>query len=100
MRWVPLEANPEYLRDLGVKHGCKFVDVYGLDVDSLKSVPKPVLAVLLLYPLSQSAEDTSLGEPTESNNLILIKQVVSNACGTIALLHCIANNQHRIEFDG
>lgn len=103
MRWIPLEANPEvmnkYLRDLGVKHGCEFVDVYGLDSDSLKSVPKPVFAVLLLYPLSHSVEEMSLGEPMESSDVVLIKQVINNACGTIALLHSIANNQHRIKFE-
>lgn len=30
-----------------------------------------------------------------SKNLIFIKQIVSNACGTIAVIHSVANNLDR-----
>jgi len=38
---------------LGVQEDeAEFHDVYGIDADALDMVPQPVLAVLLLYPLT------------------------------------------------
>jgi len=31
-----------------------------------------------------------------SNNVIFVKQTISNACGTIALIHSVCNNVNRI----
>lgn len=67
MRWVPLEANPEVLNTfagkLGVDladQGFGFQDVYGLDDELLMMVPQPVLAVILLYPLTEELEEKRL----------------------------------------
>ncbi|XP_069701209.1 ubiquitin carboxyl-terminal hydrolase isozyme L3 [Periplaneta americana] len=81
------------------------VDVYGLDSDLLATVPRPVLAVLLLFPCSdkydehkaiQEAEVSEKGQ-TVSDNVYYLKQVVTNACGTIALIHSVANNADEIQ---
>ncbi|KAG4983165.1 hypothetical protein JHK87_027914 [Glycine soja] len=57
-RWLPLEANPDimnqFLWGLGLQEdGAKCCDVYGLDEKLLEiMVPKPVLAVFFLYPIT------------------------------------------------
>ena len=48
----------QYVQNLGVPATWQFTDVYGFEPDLLAFVPKPVVAVLLLYPLS---EKVSLG---------------------------------------
>ncbi|KAH6795093.1 ubiquitin C-terminal hydrolase 3 [Perilla frutescens var. hirtella] len=101
-RWLPLEANPDvmnqFLWGLGVSadEGECF-DVYGLDEELLEMVPKPVLAVLFLYPITPQSEeeriqqDSSVKVKESSNGVYFMKQTVGNACGTIGLLHAVGN---------
>lgn len=110
MAWIPLESNPEvmtkFLHTVGVPDSWSIVDVYGLDPDLLIMVPKPVLAVILLYPLSAEGQpfdktedkDTKTAEDETSppGSVYHIKQYIENACGTIALIHAIANNRETI----
>ncbi|KAA0187311.1 Ubiquitin carboxyl-terminal hydrolase, partial [Fasciolopsis buskii] len=102
MRWIPLESNPEvmnqFISKLGIEDGWEFVDVYGLDPELLAMVPKPVLAVMVLYPLSKKTEAQPLGEPVKNTSLMFIKQTIGNACGTVALLHAVTNNQDHLKF--
>ncbi|KAL2237896.1 ubiquitin carboxyl-terminal hydrolase 3 [Sesamum indicum] len=99
-RWLPLEANPDvmnqFLWGLGVAPDeAECFDVYGLDEELLEMVPKPVLAVLFLYPITAKSEeerilqDNALKEP--SGGVYFMKQTVGNACGTIGLLHAVGN---------
>lgn len=102
MSWVPLESNPEvmtkFLHKLGVPKKWSVIDVYGLDPDLLAIVPKPVLAVILLYPVaikSEKGEEVEEAKDDKSDTLDSVyhmKQCVANACGTIALVHGVANN--------
>lgn len=104
IRWLPLESNPDvmtsYLHGLGVPRHWSVCDVLGLDPDLLAMVPRPVLAVLLLYPLSDKAVAASLQQEKQiesegqhvSPDVIFMKQTIGNACGTVALVHSIANN--------
>lgn len=95
MRWIPLEANPEimeeYVQNLGVQNKLQFLDVYCLDEMMQSFLPAPVLAILLLYPLNDDTETLSVGEAMDTPGLIFIKQTVNNACGTVAILHALAN---------
>nr|CAD7405139.1 unnamed protein product [Timema poppensis] len=96
--------NPEFLHNLGVPAKWQLVDVYGLDADILAVVPRPVLAVLLLFPWSvkftdfnATKEDGTEKDQIVSDKVYFLKQVISNACGTIALIHSVANNTDKIQ---
>lgn len=107
-QWLPLEADPElmsrYLHQLGADsaHAFAFHDVYGVDAEMLGLVPSPVLAVLLLFPISPASEAfkreedariTLKGDAAQvvSDNLYYMKQTVGNACGTVGLTHAALN---------
>ncbi|RZC38440.1 ubiquitin carboxyl-terminal hydrolase [Asbolus verrucosus] len=108
MSLLPLESNPDvmnkFLHLLGVPSKWNIVDVYGLDGDALAWVPRPVLALILLFPCSEQfykhaeQECSKLKEEGQiiAADLFYMKQYVSNACGTIALIHSVANNMEKI----
>uniref|UniRef100_A0A669F6R6 Ubiquitin carboxyl-terminal hydrolase n=1 Tax=Oreochromis niloticus TaxID=8128 RepID=A0A669F6R6_ORENI len=92
---------------LGMKPTWQFGDVYGLDPELLSMVPRPVCAVLLLFPVTekyeafkQEEEEKLKDQPQEvSPDVYFIKQTIGNACGTIGLIHAVANNQAHLEFE-
>lgn len=106
---VPLESNPEvmnkFLQKLGVPCQWGVVDVMGLEPEMLSWVPRPVLSVMLLFPLSEAYEEHKQNEESNilskgqevSSNIFYMKQFISNACGTVALVHGVANNTDKIE---
>lgn len=109
VRWLPLESNPEvmnkFLAGMGVPESVKVCDVLGLDSELLAMVPRPVYALLLLYPLTSKSEEfmaqqesgiESAGQDL-SEDLYYMKQFVGNACGTVALMHAVANSTDKIE---
>ncbi|VVB13172.1 unnamed protein product [Arabis nemorensis] len=107
-RWLPLEANPEvmnqFLWGLGLApEDAECNDVFGLDDELLEMVPKPVLAVLVLYPITKKSEeerieqDKEIKEKVHSDKVYFMKQTVGNACGTIGLLHAIGNITSQIK---
>ncbi|URD78414.1 Ubiquitin carboxyl-terminal hydrolase, family 1 [Musa troglodytarum] len=111
-RWLPLEANPDVMNQfiwgLGVPEGvAEFNDVYGLGEELLDMVPKPVLAVLFLFPYSKEAEAERISNQEKasgnekkkpSENVYFLKQTVGNACGTIGVLHALGNASSHIKF--
>lgn len=106
---VPLESNPDvmnkFLQKLGVSEKWNVVDVIGLDPELLSFVPRPVIAVMLLFPLSDAYEKHKQAQENEilskgqnvTPDIFYMKQNLSNACGTIALVHSVANNIDKIE---
>ncbi|XP_018319205.1 ubiquitin carboxyl-terminal hydrolase isozyme L3 isoform X2 [Agrilus planipennis] len=94
----------KFMQTLGVEDKWSFVDVYGLDGETLQWVPRPVLAVMLLFPCNDKFEEFAKEEceqikqkgQTISPTVYFMKQFVSNACGTVALIHSIANNLDKI----
>ncbi|XP_046410689.1 ubiquitin carboxyl-terminal hydrolase isozyme L3 [Neodiprion fabricii] len=111
MAWVPLESNPEvmtkFLHKLGVPKNWGIVDVYGVDPDLLAVIPRPVLALILLYPITDKSDrfkndrEAKLKEDGQkiSEDIYYMKQCVSNACGTVALIHGVANNSDKIQLE-
>merc|ERR1712098_445687 len=62
-------------------------------------LPQPVLALMLLFPVSEQytqfckeQEAAIASQPPASEKLFYMKQTISNACGTVALIHSVANN--------
>jgi len=106
-RWVPLESNPEvlskYSKVLGATKG-SWIDVFALDEDSLAGIPPPVVAVILLFPISEQydqyckEQDELVKEKGQEfpADLFYLKQCVSNACGTVGVIHALANNAAEI----
>lgn len=109
--WLPLESNPEvmtkFVTCLGMKSTWQFGDVYGMDPMLLSMVPKPVCAVLLLFPVTEKYEAFKQEEEKKlkderqevSPDVYFVKQTIGNACGTIGLIHAVANNQTHLEFE-
>ncbi|TFK94120.1 cysteine proteinase [Polyporus arcularius HHB13444] len=105
-RWIPLESNPEVLTQWAVKAGliptqAHFEDIYGLDPELLGMVSQPVKAVILLFPISEVYEQkrreederiAAQGQPAIDPTVFWMKQTISNACGTMALLHALINS--------
>ncbi|XP_026732250.1 ubiquitin carboxyl-terminal hydrolase [Trichoplusia ni] len=106
---IPLESNPEvmnkFLQKLGVPSQWAIVDVMGLEPEMLSWVPRPVLSVMLLFPTSDPYEEHKQKEESDilskgqevSSNIFYMKQYISNACGTVALVHSVANNTDKID---
>ncbi|KAI3613510.1 hypothetical protein CBS9595_004343 [Malassezia furfur] len=101
--WVPLEANPELFGAWSAQLGLDtqqstFHDIFGLDEELLAMVPQPVHAVLCLLPLTPNiearhrSEDAAYTPPQGADKVLWFEQTIGNACGTIGLLHAIANS--------
>lgn len=115
IRFQPLESNPEsinqYLVKLGVDSSTGVSDILGFTDDLLAFVLRPVRAVIFLYPydhpniesdfslLQESDEERAQKDRELGKDLYVIEQTIGNACGTIALIHALANNRSVIKFE-
>ncbi|SPN98481.1 probable ubiquitin thiolesterase L3 [Cephalotrichum gorgonifer] len=107
--FIPLEANPELmttlLHKLGVSPALAVHDVYSLhDPDLLAFVPRPALAVLLVFPVSEKYEAHRREEDEareeyrgsgEGEGVLWFRQTIRNACGLMGLLHAVSNGPAR-----
>lgn len=84
---------------LGVSQTLAFHDIYSLDPELLALIPRPCYALIFLCPASiyhrardaeyqQQAEYTASGA---SEPVLWFRQTIGHACGSIALLHGLAN---------
>lgn len=107
--WRALEANPdvisEYSKSIGGPSNVHFCDVLSTEDWALEMTPAPVLALLLVYPITKASEsfskslqeenrkecETNEGKRKALNQIWFTKQTVGNACGTVALLHVFGN---------
>ncbi|CEM39732.1 unnamed protein product [Vitrella brassicaformis CCMP3155] len=100
--WLPLEADPslltEYIQLLGGP-AVRCVDVLSTDEWALQLIPRPVHALLLAFPTDGSRQDTPAAAATEDNGdqkVWFSRQTIGGACGTMAVLHAMANLTHRL----
>ncbi len=102
--WFPLESNPEVMNVYVEKMGLdiskySFQDVYSTEDWALEMVSRPVVSVIMLYPIKEKTEKYSADEQAKidkdgqivSDNTYFMKQTVGNACGTVGILHAIGN---------
>jgi len=84
-----------------------FGDVFGLDPELLMMVPQPCIAMMLLFPINKAHEDNSAIEKEKilkegqklPDNIWFMDQTIGNACGTVGLVHAIANNRDKLQLD-
>lgn len=107
--FIPLEANPQLmttlLHTLGVSPALAVHDVYSLtDPDLLAFIPRPALALLLVFPVSATYESHRLAEDAlvpaytgrgADEPVLWFRQTIRNACGLMGLLHAAANGAAR-----
>ncbi|KAI1770742.1 ubiquitin carboxyl-terminal hydrolase [Hypoxylon cercidicola] len=105
LAFIPLEANPELmttlLHKLGLSQALQVHDVYSItEPELLAFVPRPALAVLLVFPVSATYESARLAEDAgvpeyagkgDSEPVLWFRQTIRNACGLMGLLHAVAN---------
>ncbi|KAI9894980.1 MAG: hypothetical protein M1814_000202 [Vezdaea aestivalis] len=104
-QFIPLENNPEVmsslLYNLGMSRALAFHDVFSIDSpDLLAILPRPVYALLLVFPVSDAYEKARVSEDGSKEDysgsgseekVMWFKQTIGNACGLIGLLHAAAN---------
>uniref|UniRef100_A0A8C3HSM5 Ubiquitin carboxyl-terminal hydrolase n=2 Tax=Chrysemys picta bellii TaxID=8478 RepID=A0A8C3HSM5_CHRPI len=109
-RWFMIQKHffcCNFLKQLGIHPDWQFVDVYGMDPELLSMVPRPVCAVLLLFPVTEKYETFRTEEEERikaqgqnvRSSVYFMKQTINNACGTIGLIHAIANNRDKMNFE-
>ncbi|RFU77786.1 ubiquitin carboxyl-terminal hydrolase l3 [Trichoderma arundinaceum] len=111
--FIPLEANPQLLttliHKLGVSPALQMHDVYSLtEPELLAFIPRPALALLLVFPVSavyeshRMAEDSLAAEYNGTGDkepVLWWRQTIRNACGLMGLLHAVSNGPAK-EFIG
>lgn len=106
--FIPLECNPDLftqlIHSLGVSSNLVFQDVLSLDSDMLAFIPRPVLALILVFPTSEIYEkEKAIDESTrddykgrgDTEDVTWFKQTINNACGLYGILHAISNGEAR-----
>ncbi|TKS68400.1 Ubiquitin carboxyl-terminal hydrolase isozyme L1 [Collichthys lucidus] len=99
--FIFLPAVFQLMGSLGVGESWRFVDVVGLEDEQLSAVPKPCCALMLLFPLTQQHESFRQQQTDKvagDSEVYFLKQTAVNSCGTIALLHAVANNKSKPAF--
>jgi ubiquitin carboxyl-terminal hydrolase L3 len=90
---------------LGLSKSLAFQDVFSIDdPDLLAFVPRPALALLLIFPVSDAYEKFRHREDEHKDEyhgagphepVTWYKQTIGNACGLIGLLHAVSNGPAR-----
>ncbi|CAM9896443.1 unnamed protein product [Chrysoparadoxa australica] len=85
-----------------------FTDVFSTEEWALAMVPRPVLAVVMLFPIKDSTEAHRAEECEKikaagqvvSDKVYYMKQTVGNACGTVGILHALGKYFIDLHWDG
>ena len=82
----------------------EFTDVFSLEPDMWSFLPMPISSIIFLYEIKDEHKEVIYAaQKTEDQDALLkeenpffVKQNISNACGTIALLHSLCNTVENV----
>ena len=101
-KWPGIESNPDVLNEFARKIGLdtskfSFTDVLGLDEELLMMLPPNVLAIILLFP-SKARRPADDSKNLVNDSIFFLEQIddLQDACGTIAMIHALANTKDKI----
>lgn len=103
--FIALESDPDLFttlaHKLGLDSSVAFQDVLSLDDPELLAlIPRPVLALILVFPASATYESRKAEEEAllpsyagkgEDEPVLWFRQTINNACGLYGLLHAVCN---------
>ena len=91
--WCEIDSEPAFfnvmVKDLGVE-GVKVQEVFSLEPEFLAMLPQPVYGLIFLFQYLDEEENDEEREPCP-DHVWFANQVVSNACGSYALLNIMNN---------
>ncbi|KAI1813338.1 ubiquitin C-terminal hydrolase L3 [Poronia punctata] len=111
--FIPLESNPELFTELihrlGMSKKLAFHDMYTLDDETTKYIPRPTLALVIIVPapsdyikLIEEEEEEEEEKDKFPHDLsgddedaVFYCQTIGNACGLFAILHAVSNGDTR-----
>ncbi|KAF2622336.1 cysteine proteinase [Macroventuria anomochaeta] len=103
-----LSQKEQVDRKLGISKSLCFQDVLSLDdPELLRFLPRPVHALILVFPTTEAYERRIKVEDFESKNypdgsddedVVSFRQTTNNACGLYAILHAVCNGDVRNSF--
>ena len=91
--WTPIESNPQLFtslaQNLGLAPSLVFQDIWTLDADSTSFLPRPVHALILVFPTDEIYEQSRLARGDHSvdagdgdgDGVVWFRQTIYNACG-------------------
>lgn len=99
--WCLLESDPSVFTELIEEFGIQDVEVQEVWDMSQETISKlrPVYGFIFLFKYQKDTRE-NLTILDEVPGLFYAKQVITNACGTQALLSILMNNEDRITLDG
>jgi ubiquitin carboxyl-terminal hydrolase L3 len=95
--WPPLESDPDifnkYFHKIGLSDSVYFKELLSFDYKNFFSIGGPLLGLILTYSRAQTKPKFTKEEKTDSINFYMKQtNVLDNACGLIAGLHLLGNN--------
>ena len=105
---IPVASEPENLITLAEAYGAdcshiEFSQIYSFEPEELAYTKRPVLSVFFLFPIGSPDGPIEKRHKNDTNPLTICKnpskipfftyQIVGDLCGTIAMIHNIANNK-------
>lgn len=82
------------LSSFGVPTTWQFADCFSLDEELLSMIPQPCISFILLFPSPDREEEELVRSSSpKTEGVFFMRQLLDNACGTIAVIHSILNNK-------